>query len=202
MELRIELQAWYHTQNSCLKRRLKLTSCVWWMIFKHFFFRFELTIVTAAMVQKYQSPVRVYKHPFELIMAVSIKFCYHFLTWQFFVLLSTDWALFARCCETHKCEMVYQVREMCFDGFLFPLCIFYILCSLFPDILHTVHRQICFKLTAKVGLKRTSLLVIRSNRIWPGRKHEVRWLKDGCGCVFHSMEWKRIENTENVMKAR
>lgn len=24
------------------------------------------------MVQKYQSPVRVYKHPFELIMAVSV----------------------------------------------------------------------------------------------------------------------------------
>ena len=24
------------------------------------------------MVQKYQSPVRVYKHPFELVMAVSI----------------------------------------------------------------------------------------------------------------------------------
>lgn len=24
------------------------------------------------MVQEYQSPVRVYKHPFELIMAVSI----------------------------------------------------------------------------------------------------------------------------------
>lgn len=26
----------------------------------------------SAMVQEYQSPVRVYKHPFELIMAVSI----------------------------------------------------------------------------------------------------------------------------------
>lgn len=24
------------------------------------------------MVQEYQSPVRVYKHPFELIMAVSV----------------------------------------------------------------------------------------------------------------------------------
>uniref|UniRef100_A0A3Q4HZH9 Uncharacterized protein n=1 Tax=Neolamprologus brichardi TaxID=32507 RepID=A0A3Q4HZH9_NEOBR len=24
------------------------------------------------MVQKYQSPVRVYKHPFELVMAVSV----------------------------------------------------------------------------------------------------------------------------------
>lgn len=27
------------------------------------------------MVQKYQSPVRVYKHPFELVMAVSVFTC-------------------------------------------------------------------------------------------------------------------------------
>lgn len=27
------------------------------------------------MVQKYQSPVRVYKHPFELVMAVSVLTC-------------------------------------------------------------------------------------------------------------------------------
>lgn len=27
------------------------------------------------MVQEYQSPVRVYKHPFELIMAVSLSVC-------------------------------------------------------------------------------------------------------------------------------
>lgn len=27
---------------------------------------------TSTMVQKYQSPVRVYKHPFELVMAVSV----------------------------------------------------------------------------------------------------------------------------------
>jgi len=47
--------------------------------FKNFFFRFELILQTAAMVQKYQSPVRVYKHPFELIMAVSINFCGVFL---------------------------------------------------------------------------------------------------------------------------
>ena len=29
------------------------------------------------MVQEYQSPVRVYKHPFELIMAVSSVMCFH-----------------------------------------------------------------------------------------------------------------------------
>lgn len=57
--------------------------------------------------------------------------------------------------------------------FLFPQRIFYIMYYLFPEFLHTVHRQICFKLKAKVGLKRTSLLVIGSNQIWPGRKHEV-----------------------------
>lgn len=45
----------------------------------------------------------------------------------------------------------------------FPGVFFYLMCSLFPDTLHTIHRQICFKLTAKVGLKRTSLLVIGSN---------------------------------------
>lgn len=28
--------------------------------------------VIPTMVQKYQSPVRVYKHPFELVMAVSV----------------------------------------------------------------------------------------------------------------------------------
>lgn len=56
--------------------------------FKNFFFRFELSLLTAAMVQKYQSPVRVYKHPFELIMAVSINFYCHFLPWQFLVLQS------------------------------------------------------------------------------------------------------------------
>ncbi len=31
----------------------------------------EASCARAAMVQEYQSPVRVYKHPFELIMAVS-----------------------------------------------------------------------------------------------------------------------------------
>lgn len=29
--------------------------------------------VIPIMVQKYQSPVRVYKHPFELVMAVSVS---------------------------------------------------------------------------------------------------------------------------------
>lgn len=31
--------------------------------------------VIPTMVQKYQSPVRVYKHPFELVMAVSVSTC-------------------------------------------------------------------------------------------------------------------------------
>ncbi len=31
--------------------------------------------VVPTMVQKYQSPVRVYKHPFELVMAVSVFTC-------------------------------------------------------------------------------------------------------------------------------
>lgn len=33
-----------------------------------------ITVITT-MVQKYQSPVRVYKHPFELVMAVSVFTC-------------------------------------------------------------------------------------------------------------------------------
>ncbi len=36
------------------------------------------------MVQKYQSPVRVYKHPFELVMAVSMN---HSLNTQLLILL-------------------------------------------------------------------------------------------------------------------
>lgn len=36
------------------------------------------------MVQKYQSPVRVYKHPFELVMAVSVT---HSLNTQQYILV-------------------------------------------------------------------------------------------------------------------
>jgi len=31
-------------------------------------------VIFGTMVQKYQSPVRVYKYPFELVMAVSFEF--------------------------------------------------------------------------------------------------------------------------------
>lgn len=40
------------------------------------------------MVQKYQSPVRVYKQPFELVMAVSIAFFCSF------------WVLYVHSCAT------------------------------------------------------------------------------------------------------
>jgi len=33
-------------------------------------------VQVATMVQKYQSPVRVYKYPFELVMAVSFEIVY------------------------------------------------------------------------------------------------------------------------------
>jgi len=79
--------------------------------FKCFFFRLELTFITAAMVQKYQSPIRVYKHPFELIMAVSINFGLNSLTWQLVVLLSMNWAPIDRCCGTHVAELIHQIWE-------------------------------------------------------------------------------------------
>lgn len=48
------------------------------MIIKMFFFLLAVVQVVGVtvipiMVQKYQSPVRVYKHPFELVMAVSVS---------------------------------------------------------------------------------------------------------------------------------
>lgn len=48
-------------------------------LFSDFFFLISVQVVGVTiiptMVQKYQSPVRVYKYPFELVMAVSVFTC-------------------------------------------------------------------------------------------------------------------------------
>ncbi|GAA6083173.1 SEC14-like protein 1 isoform X1, partial [Tachysurus ichikawai] len=45
---------------------------------------------SSTMVQQYQSPVRVYKHPFELVMAVSTRLSLYFnLTLGFCTLRQT-----------------------------------------------------------------------------------------------------------------
>lgn len=81
--------------------------------FECFFFRLELPFITAAMVQKYQSPIRVYKHPFELIMAVSINFLLKFSYLVAPCVAQYELGTIDRCCGTHKSELMYQIWEMC-----------------------------------------------------------------------------------------
>lgn len=77
--------------------------------------------VIPTMVQKYQSPVRVYKHPFELVMAVSVSTCTSvdpLSTWILQPCKCSYVMLVDGCCRGYPQRVVIELHTLCVIGSL------------------------------------------------------------------------------------